>query len=122
MGRRRAAAGIYEDPRLRRQWRRWRRRKGGEEEEGRLQHRGGIGGIGGGGVPAADHGLRAMCEPARGAYDLFVGRGEAPVLRGTRRSGSGGLPSQEGGHLHAGQAGGGICHQSGAKNLLNKNI
>ena len=70
-GRRRAAAVIFEDRRRRR------RRKGSEEEEGRLRRRGGVGGGGGGGRPAPDHGRRAICNSARGAYDLIVGRGKA---------------------------------------------
>ena len=113
LGRRRAAVGIYEDPR--RQRRRRRRRKGGEEEEGLSRRRGGVGG---GGGPDADHGLRGIHNLDRGAYDLLVGRGKAPVLRGARWSGSSGLPSREGGLLRAGQAGGGGCHKSGALNLL----
>ena len=74
-GRRRASAEIYED--LRHRCRR--RRKGGEEEEGRSRRCGGVGGIDGGG-PAADHGCRAICDPARGTYDLLAGRGKAPVF------------------------------------------
>ena len=38
----------------------------------------------------------AIHNPARSAYDLLVGRGEAPVIRGACRNGSGGLPRQEG--------------------------
>ena len=82
-------AGIFEAPRP---WRQ-RRRKGGEEEEGQPRRCGGVGGDGGGG-PAADHGRRAIRDPARGAYDLLVGRGEAPVIRGARRSGGGGLSAK----------------------------
>ena len=113
-GRMRSAAGISED------LRRWiqRRRKGGDEEEGLSRRRGGVGG-GGGGEPAADRGCRAIHDPDRGAYDLLVGRGEAPVLRGARWSGSGGFPSQKGGCLRSGQAGGGGRRRSGAVNLLN---
>ena len=99
--------------------RRQRRRKGGKEEEGRLRSRGGVGGGGGGGRPAAHHGRRAIFDTGCGAYDILVGRGEAPVLRGARRSGSGGLLRQEGGCLRAEQARGGDCRQSGAVNLIN---
>ena len=95
-GRRRTATGIYKDPR----WRRRQRRKGGKEEEGRSRRRGGVGG--GGGEPAADRGRRAIRDLSRGAYDLLVGRGEAPVLRSARRSGSSGLPIQEVVRLHSG--------------------
>ena len=107
--------GIYEDPRRQRQRRR--RRKGGEEEEGRLRRRGGVGG-GGGGGPDAYHRRRGIHNMARGAYDILVVQGKAPVLPGARRSGSSGLPSREGGCLRAGQSGGGGFHKSGAVNLL----
>ena len=81
-GRRRSAAGISKDPR------RWRHRKGSEEKEGwSRRHRC----VGGGGGTAADYGLRGIRDPDRGAYDLLVGRGETPVLRGACRSGGGGL-------------------------------
>ena len=90
LGRRRAAAEISEDPR--RQHRRRRRRKGSKDEEGRLRRRGGV--SGGGGGPAADHVRRAIRDPACGAYDLLVGRGEAPVLCGARRSGGSAPPAK----------------------------
>ena len=115
-GRRRAAAGIYEDPRRRRR----RHRKGAEEEEVQSRR---CGGVGGGGVgTAADHGCRAICDPDRGAYDLLVGRGKAPVLHGACRGGGGGLPRQEGSRLRAGQARGDGCRPSCAVNLLNSNV
>ena len=114
LSRRHAAEGIYEYTR-RRRWR-WRRRKGGEEEEGQLWRRRGVSG---GGGKAADHGRRAIRDPAPGAYDLLVGRSEATVLCSARRSGGGCLPRQEVNSLRAGQAGGGGRHRSGAVNMLN---
>ena len=73
----------------------------------------------GDGRPAAEHGRRAIRNPDRGAYDLLVGRGKAPVLCGACQSGGGGLPCREGGRLCTGQAGGGGHRWSGAVNLIN---
>ena len=39
----------------------------------------------------------AIRNPARGVYNLLVGRGEALVIRGARQRSDGGLPRQEGG-------------------------